>query len=181
MLHITTTTQLGASFLRLAGGRMPYLKLLKLMYYADRTMLVSRGTLITYDKWVAMKFGPVLSSTYGLISHPNDANVWTEHIQTDGFDVVLVDDPGNDELSRTVQKIVAEVYKEHGHKEKFEIAIGTHDLKEYEHPERYGLKVIDLPYETVLEVEGMPLDEIEKVIANINAENAVDRVMTRVA
>ena len=67
MLHITTTTQLAARFLHKAGGSMPYLKLLKLMYYADRQMLITRGTLITFDKWVAMKLGPVLSSTYDLI------------------------------------------------------------------------------------------------------------------
>ena len=181
MLHINTTTQLAASFLRLAGGRMPYLKLMKLMYFADRQMLVQHGTLITYDKWVAMKLGPVLSSTYDLIRNAEETNTWTSHIQKQGFDVQLITDPGNDELSRTVQSIVAQVYEDHGHKTKFELAMDTHDLKEYDNPEQYGQKVSDLPYETVLEVEGVPFEEIEKVLSNINAENAIDRVLARVA
>jgi uncharacterized phage-associated protein len=181
MLHLTTTIQLAARFLQKDGGRMPYLKLLKLMYYADRQMLVTQGTLITFDKWVAMKLGPVLSSTYHLICHPDDDNEWARHIETQGYDVVLVNDPGHDELNRVTQRIVDQVYEAHGHKGEFEIAYGTHDLSEYDNPEQYGLKVKELPYETVLEVEGLPFEEIERVMANIDAENSVDRVLSRVA
>lgn len=181
MLHITTTTQLAARFLRKAGGSMPYLKLLKLMYYADRQMLITRGTLITFDKWVAMKLGPVLSMTYDLICHSDDDNEWTKHIVTQGYNVVLVNDPGQDELNRAAQNIIDQVYEAHGHKDEFEIADGTHDLREYDNPELYGLKVKDLPYETVLEVEGLPFEEIERVISNIDAENSVDRVLSGIA
>ena len=46
---------------------MSYLLLMKLLYIADKQMLVSHGKPITYDRWFSMKFRPVLSSTLDLI------------------------------------------------------------------------------------------------------------------
>lgn len=56
--------ELAAQFLRLARDSMPMLKLLKLMYLADRTSLIETGFPITGDAVVAMDKGPVLSKTY---------------------------------------------------------------------------------------------------------------------
>jgi uncharacterized phage-associated protein len=181
LFHIDTTTQLAGSFLRRAGGKLPYLKLLKLMYYADREMLVTRGTVITYDRWVAMEWGPVLSCTYDLIKRTDDTNIWTEHIRKTGFEVQLIADPGDDELSSAVNHIVDEVFERHGQKEPFDIALETHELGEYENPEGRDLKVAPLEYTTVLEVEGVPFDEIDKILSNIKAEESMDRMLAGVA
>ncbi len=170
---------MAASLLKRSGGRMNYLKLLKLMYYADREMLVRRGTLITYDSWCAMKLGPVLSNTYRLIKRAEDANVWTEHISTQGFDVELVADPGDDELCRAVNDILDEVYRKHGHKEPFDVAYETHNLGEYENPEDKGRRVVPIEYRKVLEVEGLPFENIDKIIANIESDNEMDRILAR--
>ncbi|WP_419167442.1 hypothetical protein [Candidatus Palauibacter sp.] len=43
------TTQLAGEFLRLAGGRMSYMKLIKLLYLVDRRSLLERGVPVTYD------------------------------------------------------------------------------------------------------------------------------------
>jgi uncharacterized phage-associated protein len=56
--------ELAAALVQLAGGSMPMLKLLKLMYLADRTSLIETGFPITGDDLVAMGNGPVLSTTY---------------------------------------------------------------------------------------------------------------------
>lgn len=56
--------ELAACLLGLAGGSMPLLKLLKLMYLADRASLIETGFPITGDAIVAMDKGPVLSKTY---------------------------------------------------------------------------------------------------------------------
>jgi uncharacterized phage-associated protein len=70
--------ELAAHLLEQASGSMPMLKLLKLMYLADRTSLIETGFPITGDAIVAMDNGPVLSNTYdrlkptgglGFISH----------------------------------------------------------------------------------------------------------------
>jgi uncharacterized phage-associated protein len=56
--------QLAAQFVELAGGSLPLLKLLKLMYLVDRESLVDTGFPVTGDSIVAMDNGPVLSKTY---------------------------------------------------------------------------------------------------------------------
>ena len=48
-------------------GRMPYIKLLKLLYLADREALIETGLPITGDRFVSLKFGPVLSRVLDLI------------------------------------------------------------------------------------------------------------------
>lgn len=105
----------------------------------------------------------------------------SNHIQKQGFEVQLIADPGVNELSRAVKQIVDEVFEEHGHKGEFDLALETHILKEYESPETKGRKMVPIEYSTVLEVEGVPFDEIDKVLFNINAEIAMDRILARVA
>ncbi len=56
--------ELAGHLLQHAGGSMPMLKLLKLMYLADRASLIETGFPITGDAIVAMDKGPVLSTTY---------------------------------------------------------------------------------------------------------------------
>src|SRR5437867_2465440 len=60
-------TAAASVLLRLAGGHMHYLELIKLLYYADRESLDLYGRPITGDRYVNMKHGPVLSSVYDLV------------------------------------------------------------------------------------------------------------------
>ena len=41
-----------------------YIKLIKLLYLADRAALIETGSPITGDRYVSMKFGPVLSNVF---------------------------------------------------------------------------------------------------------------------
>jgi uncharacterized phage-associated protein len=54
-------TQAAARFLKLANGKMNYLKLIKLLYLLDRESLNRRGRPVTGDQYYSMKLGPVLS------------------------------------------------------------------------------------------------------------------------
>jgi uncharacterized phage-associated protein len=49
------------------GGRMPSLRLLKLLCLSDHAALLEYGHPITGDRYVAMKLGPVLSTVYDRI------------------------------------------------------------------------------------------------------------------
>ena len=55
--------QTAAFFISRAGGTIELLKLMKLMYLAERESLVKYGEPITGDVLVSMKHGPVLSNT----------------------------------------------------------------------------------------------------------------------
>jgi uncharacterized phage-associated protein len=51
---------------------MNYLKLIKLLYIADRECLAKYGFAITDDTYVSMKNGPVLATLYGYIKGKGD-------------------------------------------------------------------------------------------------------------
>jgi hypothetical protein len=55
--------QAAALLLQRAGGTMNHMKLIKLLYLADRRALVQWGRPITFDYYVSMPHGPVLSFT----------------------------------------------------------------------------------------------------------------------
>src|SRR5690606_22897948 len=77
------TTQAAVLFLQLRGGKMSYMRLIKLLYLADREALIRWGTPITFDAYVSMDRGPVLSRTYELISEgvrPGEESSWEKCI-----------------------------------------------------------------------------------------------------
>ena len=53
--------QAAAHLLRRHGSSMPYIKLIKLLYLADRQSLIETGYTITGDQLVAMSDGPALN------------------------------------------------------------------------------------------------------------------------
>ena len=66
--NITKTIQASAVLLKADPNHsMSRLRLLKLLYIADRESLTERARPITGDYPVAMDHGPVLSNTYNLI------------------------------------------------------------------------------------------------------------------
>lgn len=88
-------TAVAALFIKNAGGELEYLKLLKLMYLAERESLRAMSTSITGDTFYSMKRGPVMSATYDLIKDDEawldfDHENWTRTIEPPaGFKVRL--------------------------------------------------------------------------------------------
>ena len=96
-------TQAAARLLKLRGAQMSYMKLIKLLYLADRTALLRWGRPITTDSYVSVERGPVLSRVLDLATDeevPGQHSVWAEHItEPEHYSVRLRKDPGADELS----------------------------------------------------------------------------------
>jgi len=135
------TVQAAAVLLKLERHRkMSRLRLLKLLYIADRQSIAETLRPITGDDVVAMENGPVLSKTYRLIcgearkdaSIRKDGPIWDSHIAKDGKrDHVLMQDPGNDLLSENeVQRLHAVSAFWRGKKD-FAIADETHGFAEW--------------------------------------------------
>jgi uncharacterized phage-associated protein len=59
-------TEAACLLLRLRGGKMSYIKLIKLLYLLDRTSLLRWGRPVTTDRYVSMDQGPVVSQVYNL-------------------------------------------------------------------------------------------------------------------
>src|SRR5438552_180653 len=79
---------------------MDYLRVLKLLYIADRESLAETGRPITGDQVVAMKLGPVLSGIYNLIQSTRaETPLWGAFLRKDRYQLELLEDPGVDQLS----------------------------------------------------------------------------------
>ena len=168
MFREDKATQMAARFLQLSKGQMPYLKLIKLLYMADKQMLLTRGKPIVYDAWVSMKKGPVLSTTYDLIKQNDGSTYWSRHIRTKGYDALLESDPGTDNLSRAEEHIIEAVFAQYGHVDKWDLVELTHDFPEWKNP---GNSSCPISYETVLRLAGIPADSIVDILDNIDARN----------
>ena len=62
---------------------MSYMKLIKLLYLADRKRLLERGRPITFDTYYSLPHGPILSRTKELIDDgpsPGADSLWLKHI-----------------------------------------------------------------------------------------------------
>ncbi|MEI8374555.1 MAG: Panacea domain-containing protein [Planctomycetota bacterium] len=94
------------------GLQMPYLRLLKLLYIAERESLREVMRPVLGGKMVAMRQGPLHSEVYDLIKKPCEP--WVNHIRLDEYDLELVSDPSDSELCDYEVELlskIAEMYK----------------------------------------------------------------------
>jgi len=177
MFRQDKSTQMAASFLKLAGNRMPYIMMLKMMYEADRTLLVQRGVPITYDRWVSMRWGPVLSNTYDLIKAnplgPRDV-YWSDFIRTDGYDVELIQDPGTGDLSPAEDGIIQSVFECHKDKDSWELVRYAHEFPEWKDP---GGGATPITYSDVLRVHGFAPEDIDEILSGIEIQDDLSRLV----
>ncbi|MDR1964943.1 MAG: SocA family protein [Planctomycetaceae bacterium] len=156
--------------LRLNGGRMKYLRLMKLLYLAERDYLEEEADLITGDRMYALPKGPVLSTVYNLILHrDSQSNRWHRYIKT-GEDkyVFLANDPETPDLYRIEKEILERVHNKHKDKDDDQLVEYTHNLpewKKYEkHLQCFGKKSFSISIEDMLEGIGKPdlLNSVEE-------------------
>lgn len=116
-----------ALLLRLDGKRMERIRLLKLLYLADREMLGAVGQSITGDIAFAMNHGPVLSRIYDCIKGTDvRASEWSDFIASEGHAVTLIADPNRNALSRAEIEKLQEVTDRLRNLSEWEISESTH-------------------------------------------------------
>jgi len=166
-------TEAAAYFLKLQGSKMPHLKLMKLLYLAERAALLKLGHPITFDSCVSMPFGPVLSMTLNLIHGDVElSGYWNKAITPPtNHEVELLDDPGDDNLSEAEIEIINCVFKEHGTKDQWELKEFTHTLEEWQDPKGSAIKI---EYKEILKAGGMTESEIESILEDIETLALMD-------
>lgn len=132
-------TQAAGVLLQLRGGKMHYMKLIKLLYLADRTALLQWGRPITTDRWVSMDKGPVVSRIYSLISEepaPDETSTWRNHIErASTYEVQLTGPVETDELSRAETALLRQIFDDYGHQGRFDLVKMCHTLPEWTDPQ----------------------------------------------
>lgn len=167
-------TQAAALFLKLRGGRMHYLKLIKLLYITDRKALRRWGFPVTMDQFVAMDHGPVVSRTFNLIQGV-PAPTWNAHISAPmgEHEVELRGEgPGTSLLSEDEEKLIREVFHEYGHRNRWELVEITHRFPEWRNPDGSSLPI---GISDILEAFGESESEIEAQIEILRTHAAASQ------
>ena len=162
------TTQASALFIKTCNQpNMPYIKLIKLLYLADREALSRWGRPITFDSYVAMRNGPVLSCTLDLMTdEPKEDTYWYKYFsEPQGYNVALKDDPGIDELSQAEIDLITEIAHKYGSMNKWNLVDNViHKLPEWINP---GNKATPIEYEDILKAFHKTPQEINGILEEL--------------
>ena len=164
-----------AFFLKLRGGRMSYLKLIKLLYLADRLALDRWGFNITTDRYVSMDQGPVVSNIYNLITQDEEQkSFWSRYISPPlgEWEVELKSDElPESQLSRAEEKLLHEIFATYGTWNRWKLRDFTHDLPEWKNP--HGSS-IPIQISEILKAQNVSDEEINAVIKDIDAAESAN-------
>jgi uncharacterized phage-associated protein len=141
------TAEAAAFLLYRGGGALPLIKLVKLLYLAERLSLQRFGEPITGDRLVSMPHGPVLSMTYDHINGalPSIDGGWDTWIADRADNMVALRDesmirsPEQDllRLSDSDLEVLQEVWNQFGHWDRWALVRYTHSdaCPEWEDPD----------------------------------------------
>jgi len=161
-------TQVAARFLKAAGRKMPYMSLLKLMYFTDREALMRFGAPVTNDNYYSLDHGPILSRVKNLIvDEQPERSFWDRHISRPlpDYMIELIDEAGNDQLSKAEERLIDEVYAKNWTHDRWELSRISHELPEWENP--HGSS-IPIELEDILtKAGGLDRDESEALVSEL--------------
>lgn len=175
--------QAAAFLLHRAGGTLPLIKLMKLMYLAERLSFKRYGEALTGDQLVSMEHGPVLSRTYNHIKGARTAvaggwDTWVADRAGHAValrDASMVRSPEQDltYLSDSDLEVLGEIWTQFGHWDKWALRDHTHDqCPEWKDPEGSSIPIAYVDLFTALgytEAEAAELDERLKTQARLKS------------
>lgn len=172
------TTQAAGRLLRKAGGRLPHISLIKLLYLADRRALLELGRPISFDRYASLPHGPVLSRTLDLISSeplPEEPSYWRDYISApDNYEVELVRETPNDQLSPAEEAILDAVFAEFGGMTRWELVRFAHTLPEWRDPQGSSTPI---PMKSVLLHQGVSEEDAEAILGDLAAASYAERIL----
>ncbi|WP_374979266.1 Panacea domain-containing protein [Pseudomonas solani] len=173
--------QMAAYFLSRRGGEMAYLKLMKLLYLADRESMDRYNSTMSCDSHVSMPHGPVLSTTLNLITGQIESPEWRSWVSPDARYEVSLSRPLHsfdelDELSEADLDILEQVWQRFGRMERWQLVDYTHNnLPEWVDPGRSS-RLIN-PRATFVAL-GRTEEQAEAAAREINERKQLGRVVS---
>jgi uncharacterized phage-associated protein len=164
-------TEAAAFLLNLRGGRMHYIKLLKLLYIADREALGAWGIPVSNDNYISMDNGPVLSQTYNLIK--DGGRVWSEFISAPfgDYEIQLTGIPPKRKLSLAEENMLRRVFDQFGHSNRWDIVDYVHKFPEWRDP--HGSS-IPINIEEILRALDESPENIRAIVTELEHERKVE-------
>jgi len=178
--------QMAAFFIQRNDGCLSILKLMKLLYLADRRALDMFDAPISGDRMVSMPHGPVLSKTYELMNGSGFS-------VSDGWDSLIADRAGHmlslkqtacqqdldlPALSEADIDVLEAVQAEYGAMAPWELRNFTHDhCAEWQDPEGSS-RPID--YRDVFVALGRTPAEARQAQQELESHNSMDQLFSRI-
>ncbi|MDR3741714.1 MAG: Panacea domain-containing protein [Terracidiphilus sp.] len=169
-------TEAAAFLLKLRGGKMSYLKLIKLLYLADREALRRWGFSITNDRHVSMPHGPVVSNTYNLMIEDTEKPFWAHYISAPlgDYELELRGECPTDKLSRAEERLLTEIFSEFGQMNRWALRDYTHGLPEWRDPNGSSLPI---SVRDILEAQGVSVQDISDITDDLNQADKADQLL----
>jgi uncharacterized phage-associated protein len=122
-------------FAILSGGKINYMKAIKLIWLADRYHMRNHGRTITGDQYFALKNGPVASNSLDLIKNNNlsdcEINYRDLNIKRQNYDVISLNSCNEKIFSKKEFQVLNIIYKEYSHMTWDEISNFSHIFPEW--------------------------------------------------
>lgn len=176
-------TQLACLVLKLRGGRMHYIKLVKILYLIDREAFSRWGFPVTNDTYVSMDNGPVVSNILNLITDDKPKPIWSTFISPPmgDYEIELLNNApkaSTDKLSRAEEKLVQEIYNQVGHRNRWDIIHNVmHTLPEWKNPEGSS---IPIHIREILEAVGTDPDEVRATLRELKTVASAEESLSPV-
>ena len=151
-----------------AGGSMDYLKLIKLLYLADRASLIETEVPITDDHYASMKHGPTPCQVLELIlqEQAREDSIWHRYIKREHFVAHLCGPVEWEQLSEHNVDLLNEIYETYGQLRPSQVVSATQALPEWRDP---GDSAIPIDPADILRYAGYSDYAIELVADNAEA------------
>jgi uncharacterized phage-associated protein len=182
-------SQAAAYFLYRSGPamQMPVLKLMKLLYLAERRSFQRYCEPLIGDRLVSMPHGPVLSLTYNHMNGELDSveGGWDSWIGDRAGHMVAIKDPERLhspeedllELSDSDLEILGEVWAEFGHMDKFQIRDYTHHhCPEWKDPNG---SMIPMTFGDLFQALEFSSEKADKCISHLETLKSINRAFNR--
>jgi uncharacterized phage-associated protein len=172
------TTQAAAFLLKKNDGKMNYMKLIKLLYLADREALSLWERPLTGDSYVSMDNGPVLSNVLDKINYgktPSAKSYWHKYISNpSSYNVSLKQEPEFDELNKQERELLTAIFKEYKTFDQWEMVDICHKiLQEWQNPKGTSIPIRIEDIFKALNKTEMETITTEEEVANLNYIKAV--------
>jgi len=180
MFNQRKVAQMAAFLLDHGKGRMSYLKLMKLLYLADRESMRRHGEPISGDRYVSMDHGPVLSQTLNLINGgvEFEEGGWNHWIEDKAdYEVSLrrkTSRDALDELSEADMDVLDAIHAKFGKMDKWKLRDYTHRYcSEWKDPQGSSIpiEIID-----IFKALGRTPAEARKLAGRIEHDRRIDRL-----
>lgn len=147
-----------------SGGEAEYLRVIKLVYLADRDSIVRRGVPIVGGRYFSMRCGPTVGEVMNFAKRTLPADGWPEHISPMyGYTLKLTAPSSYGSLSQSEIDILDGIVEEHASRSTTDLVKWCHQYcPEYERV-YWGRKNIEV--ESILRAGGKTADKIHRVVS----------------